>query len=207
MQELANGLLFSSTKTIPFEEKNSIVYITEPFLDGDIIQQVEEWFEEPETQSLLFPVGNENSRRVIQFGESYSYDSKRSEVIEPFPDIIQELADRAYQELVGRNPHQKPYGQCIINRYLPGEGIGGHIDLVSAFGDFIACYTFGCGREMEFDTKPPTRLYTVPGSLYVMSGASRYRFKHQMRARKTDKFGGETYPRGICFSVTFRSLE
>ena len=92
------------------------------------------------------------------------------------------------------------WNQCIINRYLPGQGIGAHID-VKSYGDHIVCFTLGSGREMEFTRDDDNYcLYTEPRSAYVMSGDSRYKWKHQMRLRKSDS----GVSRSVCYSITFR---
>lgn len=99
------------------------------------------------------------------------------------------------------------FNQCIVNRYLPGEGIGKHVDN-KGYGPIIACYTFGAAREMEFSKNGDERLtytvYTEPGSLYVMTGPARYEYAHQMVKRKSDLRNGRRAPRGKTFSVTFR---
>ena len=58
---------------------------------------------------------------------------------------------------------------------------------------------------MKFTRKgfSPYKLYTEPYSMYIMTGKSRYEWKHQMRPRKLD---GKSIPRKECFSITFREV-
>ena len=92
--------------------------------------------------------------------------------------------------------------QCLINRYLPGQGIGAHIDKVE-FGDTIVCFTFGSGREMVFSLGDTAyNIRTEPLSMYVMTGDSRWKWKHEMKQRKSDN----GIPRGTVYSITFREI-
>lgn len=40
--------------------------------------------------------------------------------------------------------------QCTVNEYEPGQGIGGHVDTESAFGEEIVSVSTGSGVVMEF---------------------------------------------------------
>lgn len=139
-----------------------------------------------------------NTRRVAHFG--YTYDYKSGSITtpaDPFTEEIQELADL----ISDIHDTDQEFNQCIINRYLPGQGISTHLDRVE-YGAVIACYTVGGGAEMEF-TRPGYKLYTEPGSLYIMSGESRYKWRHQMRSRKSDPGHGK---RDTRWSLTFRHV-
>ncbi len=178
----------------------------------DIEQDICEWFSSPNIQSSLFPVANargkssRNARKVLHYGWRYNYTSGTREKAPSFPPVLNALRN------ILKIWEDGPKGfdllnldQCIVNRYLPGQGIGAHIDS-SSYGDVIACFTFGGGREMEFTRGTEKyRLYTTKNSLYVMSGEARGEWKHQMRPRKSDTVGGTRVSRIECFSVTFRS--
>lgn len=98
------------------------------------------------------------------------------------------------------------FNQCIINRYLPGQGISAHVD-ANAYGHTIACFTFGSGAVMWF-TRPGQHYdqYVEPDSLYIMQNEARYGWKHEMPARKSDQVDGEKKLRGVRWSITFRAV-
>ena len=163
-------------------------------LSDDILAQIHE-FIETDLQEDLYHIVSEKSRMVAHYGYSYGYKSKQtSNTTKSFPDVIQRLNEN----ILGSK-----FNQCIVNRYGPGQGINKHIDSVN-YGNTIACFTFLSGAEMEFTRGWDTfRLYTEPNSLYVMSGESRYDWKHQMRCRKSDPRNGK---RGVRYSITFRKV-
>jgi len=99
------------------------------------------------------------------------------------------------------------FNKCLVNNYKAGEGIGGHIDDFRA-GEVIACFTFGAGADIKFtlEGKEPYSLFTDPGSLYLMTGDCRYKWKHEMPKRKFDMVEGMKTPRGRRISVTFREF-
>lgn len=162
----------------------------------------------------LFPVAgrggvvSENARRVAHYGFRYDYSSgSTTEPAPDFPEIIEELCVLIYETHVD-DLGEYWFDQCIINRYLPGQGIGAHYDRED-YGEYIACFTFGSGAEMEFTERPPHgdgryTVYVEPNSLYIMSGASRHDWLHQQRPRKSDPGHG---PRGVRWSLTFRSVK
>ena len=200
MEEKPEGLLF-------FEKA-----VLEPFQ-----QVVESWFYSDKIQDDLFAVGKENSRKVIHYGYAYNYSSgKTTEKAPDFPHIIlliQTIIKKLWKDcppdLIGDvlSEDSGRLNQCIINRYIPGQGIGAHTDR-NDYGDIIVCFTFGGGREMEFtrDRYKPYKIYTPPGSMYIMTGESRYEWMHQMRGRKRDRDGWKTVERENSFSITFREV-
>jgi alkylated DNA repair dioxygenase AlkB len=104
-----------------------------------------------------------------------------------FPDVVSELRDIVYHKFSDVIDDDFKFDQCIINRYLPGQGIGEHVD-DKKYGPYVASFTIE--SEMEFnhpDTKNRYKQFVKPGSVYLMSGESRSTWTHQMRARKTDR--------------------
>lgn len=160
------------------------------------------------------PVFGPASRHVRQYGFSYNYSDKKKNVkIDPFPSCIQKLigliVDTTPPELQSNSDDSDDsddyFDQCIANRYMPGEGIGKHIDH-PRFGNVIACFTLQSGIEIEFDhpRKGVFKAYVEPRSLYVMRGVARTQWSHQIRPRKNDVVNGIVTPRSIRWSVTFR---
>ena len=185
---------------------------------------IEEWFQTTDVKHSMFSVTNSqgksscNSRKVIHYGYKYDYSSGGTkQKAANFPHIIDILLGiipevwRCYSAKLNSSPLPEDItsklNQCIINRYLPGQGIGHHIDR-SEYGDVIICFTFLSGREMEFTRCgfTPYKVYTPRRSMYVMTGESRYKWGHQMRPRKSDKKDGIIIPREECFSITFREV-
>jgi alkylated DNA repair dioxygenase AlkB len=75
--------------------------------------------------------------------------------------------------------------QVIVNEYLPGQGIVGHIDCVPCFGDSILAISLGSPCVIMF-SNPHTGLQVPlllePGSLYIMQGDARYHVRVVARA-------------------------
>ena len=175
-----------------------------------LYNEIMEWWRTPQVQALLNPINrngtfNENTRKVIQYGSLYLYDKREATSTgsaPKIPDVLKKLKPLILKKFDIEEDHNNLFDQVIINRYLPGQGIAPHTDL-STFGKYIASFTFMHSREMEFTrgNYEPYKIYVNPRSLYVMSGESRYKWKHQMRPRLTDN----GICRQECFSITFRS--
>jgi alkylated DNA repair dioxygenase AlkB len=147
---------------------------------------------------------SKKARKVIQYGYTYSYAGGSLRSTDPIPDIyaISENLSRVSPELQNWIPNQ-----LIINQYLPGQGIAAHIDHTARFGDKIACVTIGSGIEIEFTRGAEKKtIYVEPNSLYVMSGEARYKWKHEIIARRADLVDGKTIPRGTRVSLTYRVI-
>lgn len=150
----------------------------------------------------LHPINYRGSKRqVAHFGYKYDYYNNRVDIpTDEFPATIRSLADILYEFTDIR------FNQCIINRYLPGEGISAHID-DTKYGPTIAAFTIGY-RKMRF-ISPSGDIYeqwTEPESLYIMSGESRSTWKHAMQSVKWDTVKGIKYKRETCYSITFRTV-
>ena len=136
------------------------------------------------------------SRRVQHYG--YRYDYKRRAIsgpANPIPEEWKTVLGLGYQ-----------WNQALINEYYPGQGISAHIDAL-VYGDTIICYTLGSGATMRFtntETGEVKELYATNRSVYIMSGDSRYKWKHEMIARKTNSVDGAIVPRDRRISVTLR---
>ena len=156
----------------------------------------------------MFAVGaGANSRRVLQYGYLYDYTSKRVLAHAPaMPPVIQRLCELAATfpglQRTDEDAVAALFNQCIINRYLPGQGLAAHTDN-PAYGPNVMSFTFGSSRNMEFIRgSVKIEVTTPPGSAYLMTGASRYVWRHAMRGRKKDG----KIPRGTVYSVTLRHV-
>jgi len=148
-------------------------------------------------------VSGTGSREVIQLGYDYDYRSQKVTKGDDIPDVIEKL-----KSLI---PDGEKYNQCIINKYLPGQGISAHIDSKN-FGDTIVCFTIGSTATMVFaPTKEINEKYSIPilvkpNSVYIMTGPARYQWTHEMTTNKTDKIDGKITKRKTRISLTFRTV-
>ena len=148
---------------------------------------------------------NDLRRRVQHYGYRYDYKARRVNpdmFIGPLPSFLAELATRLFTTgLVTKIPDQ-----AIINEYEPGQGITPHIDCEPCFGDFIATISLSSVYAMEFDdaqnVEESKSIKLGLGSCLVLSKDARYRWRHGIKARKTD----DGTPRGRRVSVTFRTV-
>ncbi|KAL9228181.1 hypothetical protein vseg_003789 [Gypsophila vaccaria] len=85
------------------------------------------------------------------------------------------------------------FDQLIVNVYQPGEGICAHVDLMR-FEDGIAIVSLESPCVMHFspvesneqqDVPPTTKIpvYLTPGSLVIMWGDARYKWKHEINRK------------------------
>lgn len=172
----------------------------------DIYNEIVSWYNECfERESI--PVPNiftkeisKNSRKVIHYGFIYDY-SKKEATATPTSDLPKSLEKlrQIVLDKIGRSD-LSTMNQCIVNRYLPGQGISAHVDHVD-YGPIVASFTFNIlqtkNRKMRFTNMDKTIDIETPNrSLYIMTGPSRYVWKHSMP-------GSKTFPE--IFSVTFRT--
>ncbi|KAL7457868.1 hypothetical protein ACHAWC_011438 [Mediolabrus comicus] len=103
--------------------------------------------------------------------------------------------------------------QLTINEYNPGEGIGSHVDTITAFDDGLLIVTLNGGIVMEFrkvvdvgdENQMRKLVYLPPRSLAVLSGDARYKYEHMIVSRMTDTVNGEIIPRKLRVSLTLRT--
>lgn len=147
-------------------------------------------------------------RRVQHYGYRYDYSARSvdsSMSLGELPDWGKGLAHRLFTK--GYMP--KIADQLIVNEYQSGQGISAHVDCVSCFGPVIVSISLGSLCLMEFNhlkTKNSISILIDPCSLLVLSGDARYKWRHQIRARKSDLYKGKKYVRGRRISLTFRTV-
>ena len=104
--------------------------------------------------------------------------------------------------------------QLTVNHYLPGEGIGSHVDTPSAFDDGLISLSLNSGIVMEFrrvgaaaeqENESKKLVYLPPRSLLLMSKDARYEWEHMIVSRMTDTHNGEVLARKLRLSLTFRT--
>jgi alkylated DNA repair dioxygenase AlkB len=166
------------------------------------------WVDGETEQALLEHIDShewitELRRRVQHYGHRYDYGSRAvGEPAEPIPDWASALSGRLVADgLMDRAD------QVIVNEYLPGQGIGAHVDCVPCFGPVVAAVSLGSAYTMDFldgTQSHPVRLER--GSLCVMTGPARYTWKHRIAGRMTDPGPLGRVPRGRRVSITFRTM-
>ena len=157
-----------------------------------------------------------NSRKVQHYGYKYDYMTSNINIkCDDIPDFLEPLQKKLLKlcqnfklvnqdENASNNNYQ--FNQCIVNNYQSSQGISKHID-TKLYGSVIGCYTAGSGATMTFKkNKEKIDLYVKPNSLYIMSGDARYKWTHEMVARKSDMVDDTRIPRSRRVSITFRCV-
>ena len=147
-------------------------------------------------------------RRVQHYGYRYDYKARRvdsSMYLGPLPGWAQRLSTR----LVAEGHMATAPDQLIVNEYLPGQGITAHVDCVPCFGPVVCSVTLGSPCNMELSAVDGDGVETLRlerGSLLVLTGEARYKWRHAIPGRKTDKVGGQAVARDRRVSLTFRTV-
>jgi alkylated DNA repair dioxygenase AlkB len=208
-EKLAHGKEKSSIKIIEDEKCKGLFYIDNVIPSNMIVKISNEI-----NQGKWMKVGNEKSRVVQHFGYKYNYVSGDiREKSDPMPTTIVYLRNLLKEICLGLNIIDEKYefNQCIINKYEPGQGISAHID-DKKYGRVVASFTIGGGAMMVFEKDDEIHnIYAKTNSLYIMSGDARYKYKHSMPARKSDKVinkkgGHANIVRQTRISITFRNV-
>lgn len=176
--------------------------------------QVIENFISPEeekqlTQDILqSPWNDALKRRTQHYGYKYSYRNRsisKDDYLGPLPDwsdfVEQRMQDK---KLIAKKPNQ-----LIVNEYLPGQGIAAHTD-AKVFGDPVISLSLGSSCAFVFSRGSKQHVLQLnPRTLVIMSGESRNDWKHQIPARKADRYEGVMgeIKRTTRWSMTYRFVE
>lgn len=170
-------------------------------------------FIDAETEAALLatidqqPWLHDLKRRVQHYGWRYDYKARgitQDLRIGQIPDWLEEMGARlVIEEIFSNTPDQ-----VIVNEYLPGQGISVHTDCVPCFGPIIASLSLGAACVMALDGPAGEKyeLLLEPRSLLILSDDARYRWKHGIATRKSDRWNGSTLPRTRRVSLTFRTV-
>lgn len=157
------------------------------------------------TQIDLEPWQTNYRRRIQQYGLGYSSDSNKSPSwLRDFPPWLRPLAER-----VSKDAFDRPAENCVINEYVPPQGIGPHRDY-GAFGDVVACVSLGSDIVIDFinsENNLKIPLHLPARSFWKISGDARWKWLHGIAPRLTDVMGGERRLRSRRISITFRTAK
>lgn len=183
---------------------NGLYYIPN-YLTNDEILKIEEYLLKSNEWFTL--TKNPKSRKVIHFGYNYSYDRSGIKKIKDIPNFFSDLVTtEKINNKLGFELLKDKMDQLIINEYLPGQGISKHIDHIKYFGSIIICLTIGSPVNINFveanNESNIKKIKVEIGSLYIMSGDSRYKWKHYIEQKKED----DGIKRMIRTSLTYRTI-
>jgi alkylated DNA repair dioxygenase AlkB len=135
-------------------------------------------------------------RRIVSYGGRYDFGRNELAPAPPIPDFLHALRERvaAWSALA---PEQLTH--ATITEYRPGTQLGWHRD-VPEFEEVAGVSLLGFAR-MRFRPYPPEKgqrsvfsLELAPRSVYLMSGAVRWRWQHAISPTTE-----------LRYSITFRS--
>lgn len=168
-------------------------------------------FISPEEEQLLINLIDKSawnltlSRRTQHYGYEYSYTKTSLAPAEPIPELMQFLIEKINSVF----KLTQPINQCIVNEYMPGQGIAAHTDS-NVFGNTVISISLSSNVIMEFAkaTKAPDKREHLlkRRSCLILQGDARYKWRHSIPARKSDTFKEIKTIRGRRLSITFRSV-
>jgi alkylated DNA repair dioxygenase AlkB len=132
-------------------------------------------------------------RRIVEYGWEYDFGTRRACATRPIPDFLLLLRGRA-AAFAGIPPDELV--AAVITEYPPGAPIGWHRD-VPQF-DVVIGISLGGPARMRFKAyKAEGKIVSItlePRSIYVISGAARWKFQHSIPAVEQ-----------LRYSITFRT--
>ncbi|WP_173923299.1 alpha-ketoglutarate-dependent dioxygenase AlkB [Agromyces sp. Marseille-P2726] len=138
------------------------------------------------------------SRRLTRaFGVGYDFDTRGTTEVDPIPEYLLELRDRAAE--LGGAPSES-FEEALVTLYPPGATISWHRD-VPTFGRIVVGVSLASSCVMRFQRTAAggeRRVFEqplLPRSAYVLAGAARWAWQHSIRAVREERW-----------SVTFRQL-
>ncbi len=141
-------------------------------------------------------------RRVQQYGLGYGSGQKPT-WLRDFPSWLLPLAQRVSEDA----PLERFAENCVINEYIPPQGIGPHRDY-SDFGPTVACVSLGADIVMNFAHPGKglrVQIHVPARSFWVITEEARWEWTHGIAPRLTDPVNGERRPRLRRVSVTLRT--
>lgn len=157
-------------------------------------------------------------RRTQHYGHAYHFSApigRRLSKTEPVPELFKKVIWSKLTTL-GLYRDKMP-NQCIVNEYLPGQGISPHVDDPDAFQETICSLSMLCDYPMQFTktgagagAKSELTVWLPRLSLLVLTGESRYLWRHGIASRLKDPVytgGGKFVARKKRVSITVRVVK
>jgi alkylated DNA repair protein alkB family protein 8 len=185
-----------------------------------------------ESVSISDPQNTVKSRTTMHFGHVFDYSTLKADPNKtvPVPKEFSQTIDRVFETVDSLNPCLDlvnwSYDQITANLYKGKSGIGSHVDTHSAFDEKIVVLNLGSPVVLRFDLPDipdssdgdlrkdfshlpkSSDLWVKPRSLLIMTGQSRYLYKHRISVRNTDIDPmGDTVRRGTRISITMRRID
>lgn len=152
---------------------------------------------------------NDLHRRTQHYGYRYFFQTGMIypfSYLGKFPEWLQKVADSLYhQNIVCEIPHQ-----ALINEYLPGQGIGGHVDTIACFGEEVVSISLVSECFMLFknkETKEKVAIVLEPGSMVAMKGVARYQWTHGIKKSEVELVEDKEIVRDRRLAITLRTAE
>lgn len=125
---------------------------------------------------------SENSRKVAHFGYKYAYNGSGLELTDSIPECFNNLINvERLKKTTCLDIFSESFNQLIINEYKPGQKIAYHTDHIKQFGNIIVCITIGESVPIYFKNDQEIKKVNIEeGSMYIMTGESRYNWKHSL---------------------------
>ena len=124
-------------------------------------------------------------RRVQQYGYKYSYKFRkvnRSMAI-PWDNFLNGINKKIslVTEIIS--------DQVIINEYLPGQGIGDHVDCIPCFSGMITSLSLCSSCVINFKRRNEEVNYLLePRGLLIITGEARYEWTHGIKSVKKESY-------------------
>ncbi len=210
----------------PLNDKYGL-YMFEDVINLDVETELDEYIND-----LLLKEQEKNNtvkaRQVLHFGYTFDYTTLKPNYnnnTRQIPAKIKKVIDDIFKNINLKDwtiPWN--YDQVTINKYSSNQksGIGSHVDTHSVFDDKIVVISLNSPVTMVFDlphykdtknypnyTEYPHKidLWIPPRSLMIMSGISRYLYKHRIVTRSIDLDpDGKIVKRGNRTSITIRKI-
>lgn len=178
----------------------------ENVIDDELEEKILDFLNDKNNNWFKVRKNNAKSRMVLHYGYEYNYKTRKVKTkADPMPKIIVDLLSKVGQYGIDHTC----FNQCIINRYLCGQGIGKHIDHLS-YGPIICCFSVGSNGQLVFSKggEKDVKFIVKKKSLYIMEKDARYKWKHEMPKDKTyyDKNDKKLHKVGTRYSITFRQV-
>lgn len=150
-------------------------------------------------------------RQSQEFGYQYNYKTKSLTPGRRFPIWLNNLCEKLVESRECRLMSIPDY--AVIDKYSPGQGIGGHIDDVEIFDDYVCSLYLGSDIDVNFanfdkfgNLKEQIVVRAERCSVIEQFDEARVNWKREIPRRKTDVVGNRRVKRGVTYVVTLKNV-